>query len=227
MQDDPQSKSAQGNPGPLGHPSPAEWMDYLYKELPRKDRTAMRGHLRDCASCRAQVEAWRGTMRALNQWPLPRPRPSAGTARVFLKWGIAALLVLGTGFIFGRFSAPAAPDLKTLQAALEPALKPALAADLRQALRADLLAQWQKVFQADRARLAAQLKQIQSAQYEALDAQVQELESQRLMDYVDLRRDLETLALATQTALQRAQGQLVQLAVLTQPENLNPKPSTK
>jgi hypothetical protein len=144
--------------GALNHPTREEWVALLYGEAPTKSRPALNAHLQTCPACQAQVDAWRRTMKHLDAWSLSKQSPAARAAWPALKWGIAALLVLGLGFGAGRFSAPTPPSLETIRASLAPTLQPALESALRQRLREDLKAEWQGVLQTARAQMQDSLR---------------------------------------------------------------------
>ncbi len=51
------------------HPTPEDWMTFLYKEAPPAQQAAWQAHLDQCADCARQVAAWRGGMKVLDCWP--------------------------------------------------------------------------------------------------------------------------------------------------------------
>src|SRR5262247_1821692 len=85
------------------HPSPEQWMAYLYADDTPAEHGALDEHLRSCAHCQRQVQKWRDTTRALDAWRMPEPRHQVFPARR-LRWAAAAAVLVCTGVLFGRFS---------------------------------------------------------------------------------------------------------------------------
>ena len=52
-----------------------------------------------------------------------------------LKFAAAAVLLIGAGFVIGRFVSPARPDMQELQAALEPAIKQTILTQISEQLQ--------------------------------------------------------------------------------------------
>jgi hypothetical protein len=222
----------------MKHPTPEEWMEYLYQETPSPARTVLTQHLRECESCRAQMTAWRGVGQALHEWKVAPQRSARWSEQTWLKWAAAAVIVLGLGLLSGRVMNPGRTDLKALQA------------ELRQQLRAELQADWQAAFQAARQDLAAQMRQQNQAEwnrvssalaastdeqtrhllaeflteyedqrqqeYNTVISALRRLETQRVQDNTVLRADLETLAVTAAAEFQQARNQIGQLATFTQ-----------
>lgn len=198
------------------HPTPEQWADFLYHELPRDHRSALEQHLDACPECRAQMQAYRTAQTALDTWRLPaRPRPLAGRrARLCLEWAAAAALLIGLGLIAGRLTAPRVDSER-------------LRADLRRELQSDL----HTVLEAANDRtdrriedLAAAWETARQQDQHATLALLNRTERLRQGDVAWLRRDLDTLAVNAGERLdttQRALGQLVHVSQrLTDP----PKP---
>jgi hypothetical protein len=251
MSKESQTKPSAGNPGPLKHPGQEEWMAFLYGETPRSARRALAGHLAGCPDCQQQVQGWRTAMRSLNEWQAPRKIAFAGAAPSLVKWGVAAMLVLGVGFAFGRFAAPAAPSAETLRAAMTPALNSYLQTAVEQRLKEVLAGDWrtnmlearaqlagdtpqQNRDQMDRfgnallaaarsdtqrllARFALAYERERQQEYQTILTSLRQMESRQASDYTFLRKDLETLALTTETAIDRSQRQIGKLAAYTEP----------
>lgn len=127
----------------LSHPSAEEWMSFVYEELPRAARRPLAAHLRSCPECQAQLSQWQGTRKRLTQWRVDVETPASAPTWIqpALKWALAAGLVLGIGFGFGRLSTPQV-DPSGLRIALEQSLRGSLRAEItrqvQDQLRADL-----------------------------------------------------------------------------------------
>jgi hypothetical protein len=226
----------------MNHPSQQEWMSYLYGELPAEQRADLKTHLEACPQCRSSADAWQGTMRELSSWNLSKAMAHSKMANLLLKWGIAALLILGFSFGFGRLSARTAPDLKQIQMALAPALREQLrtelTADLQSALKASAAVvtnefhrelrsefeQWAanaiNNSKLETERVLAGLIQSDGAlrqeDRQSVLALVQKLEQQHRADYAKLLKKVETVALVAEERLQRTQNQIGQLVAFAQ-----------
>lgn len=189
-------------------------MAHLYGETPEADASTLKQHLETCPECQAQLSAWRDTMKALDEWQLPKtqtrrqPRPT----RRFWRMAAAAVLVAGVGFGLGRLAAPPV-DLNGLRAQLEPAL--------RQEITREMDARMASFQEQNQAALAA-LAQANDDQRQA-DRQADRQANLHLIRERDLayaaelaavRRDLETVAVLTDGSLRNAQNQIVRLANL-------------
>ena len=113
--------------GAVNHPGADEWVAFLYGELPAATRRELGAHLAQCPNCAAQLQDWRDSMNALDQWALPAVRRPARQAVPALKWAAAAAVILLLGFAIGRQSSSAARADRaagnaTLPAASEPPL---------------------------------------------------------------------------------------------------------
>ena len=105
-----------GNHDALKHPTPEDWMAYLYRELRGQSKADLQAHLEACPRCQQDVAAWRGAMQSLDQWRFPRKQPAFAMAQPILKWGLAALFLIMVGYGIGRLSV-AASNVETLRAA--------------------------------------------------------------------------------------------------------------
>ncbi len=198
---------------PQTHPAPETWADYLYGELPPNARAEVDDHVRACPACQRQLSTWRETQGALDAWKL---QASARRVEIFpraARWAVAAVAVLGLGWVGGRLSLPAPPQLRA-------AMAPALKQELRQELQAELAAAINSSDQRTDAKLV-ELAQAWAAtradDQEAIRAAYQRADLQRRTDYATLRRDLETVAVVAQAAIGTTQEQLTQLAGNTPP----------
>ena len=124
----------------MNHPKQNEWLLYLDGEASPEDVKRLLEHLGQCPMCAAEVAGWKRSVQKLQRLPCPaagqgRPERRREPLRVssFVKWGLAAAIVLCMGFAFGRLSALRAGSLTQTIAAQ-------VREDLRSELRADLLA---------------------------------------------------------------------------------------
>jgi len=182
----------------MKHPSDEEWMDYLYEELTEQRAQDLKAHLAVCSDCSRKVGAWQETRGALNQWKLPEPVPARAHQLPWMRIAAAAAIILAVGFGWGRASFDTAA--------------------LAQQIRADVSTEWQEEARTLRQAVAANAAAISTQT--ALQREDQErngntlaaLDAQRVADHHALKRQLDTVALATQTALERTEDKLVTLA---------------
>ncbi len=153
----------------MTHPTHQQWMAYLYGELDRQSQGACAEHLGSCGDCREQVAAWRGAMTELSAWQLPAASPGRRGLMPLVKWGVAAMLLVGAGYAAGRLSRPGPAGREPLPARREASLaspEASIAAELRQelngtlaeelsTLRADLGEQIVELLEAQTGRLLA------------------------------------------------------------------------
>src|SRR5438093_7226241 len=122
----------------MNHPKREEWTPYLFGEATPEARHKLAEHLQNCPHCAAEIAGWRESLKKLDRWKLPRMRArSAPVAPPFLKWGVAAALLLGTGVGLGRWSAPAV-DSNALRTRIEASVKSSLARELQRQFNANL-----------------------------------------------------------------------------------------
>jgi len=199
------------------HPTNEEWMSYLYDELASGEQGRLKTHLESCPDCQARVANWRATMRDLNTWELPAQSPKRAASWEYVKWGVAAMLMLCLGYGFARATTPAAPDLAAIRAALEPEIR-------RQAGQAAAAAV--ATSNAETQRLVAELtKHVEAKQEEdrlAVADILESLEAKRINDLANLRKELETVAVNAEDRLDNAHEQIVQLASISQPRGSLP-----
>jgi hypothetical protein len=188
-----------GKPGDLKHPAQEEWMSWLYGEAPRADRVRLAAHLRECPACQARMDQWSAAKSALDDWQLPEvglPKP----ARPVTKWAAAAALMLGlgTGFAAAEHLAASAraADLAALRAEMQAEVRNDLAQQRRQFMAEVLKAVDDRRAEDARGTLAA----------------LREINDAHRGDYDALHKELETMAVLTQTGFQEAQEQIVGLA---------------
>lgn len=179
----------------MNHPEPADWIPHLFGETAGEQGARLEAHLRDCAECRAQFEAWRVTLRRLDRWQLPvagnsaavagsahaRSAPSvfpASPGFAFLRWAAVVLVAALVGGVAGRWSAPSASPVPTVTAS-------------------------------ERGPAAGSVEVL---------AALEQLRQENDARYLALRRDLETLATSTDAAIRQAHRGLLQLAVHQSPE---------
>jgi hypothetical protein len=173
----------------MNHPPREEWTDFLHDDLAPDRRRELRTHLGECAECRAQVETWRSVQHELRGWRIPEARAHAAPARSwpFMKLAAAAVVMIAAGYALARWTAPVADTA---------AIRAALTADLR----------------AELARFAAENSARQQEYQAAFTKALGRLEAQRLVEYADLRRDVETVAVRAEGELETTRQNLFRLA---------------
>ena len=211
----------------MNHPKPEEWAPYLFGEIKGPRRRQLRAHLRACVECRGEMASWKRTLGRLDAWQLPGTPPPAFMPAPAFWWAAAAALVLGIGFLAGRWSRPTEAQIATL-------VRQEAKAQARQELKADLLAALApgtpRQVDAFQRQLRQQVQTVLSraGRSEAFNAALAEdrrttlallerMAQQQADAYVSLRRDLETLATAAADGLQQNGRQIVQLESVYRP----------
>jgi len=169
-------------------------------------------HLNECAECAAELAAWRRSLKTLDKWELTPPMRSRTIVAPVFRWAVAAAIVLAAGVALGRMTAL---NAKAMRAEVETSVKAAFAEQLQQAVvqsetrlanvsqeRAEEL--W-RIFSDSLSNAREEQRQMTAA---LLDEQRREYETR----YVNLRRDLETLAVLADREIQEANLKMIQLA---------------
>ena len=179
----------------MNHPNREELVGFLYEELTSGQHGEISRHVAGCAECRAQLESWRAVRRELAAWKLPAARREVAGAQpwLVLKWAAAAAVLVLAGFGLAHVSAPAA-KMDTA------ALRSAVAQELREELRTEL------------ARFSTDQSARQQEYQGALTKALGRLEAQRLVDYANLRKDVETVAVRAEDELQNTRKNMIRLA---------------
>ena len=111
------------SPDHMKHPSPEEWMDYIYGELPKPQRADLAAHLKSCPSCAAQVARWGEVQERLDEWQLPETKQSWRIPAP-VKWAMAAaFLIAALGIGFGAGASSTKALRQEMQVALQQAQK--------------------------------------------------------------------------------------------------------
>jgi len=203
----------------MNHPKREEWVPYIFGEATPEARHELAEHLQNCPDCTAEIAGWRQSVNKLDRWKLPRMRArSAQRAPAFMKWGVAAALLLGAGVGLGRWSASVV-NVNTLQARIAASVKSSLATELRRQLTADLQSALAEVVDASAMETQRQFGEFFQAFNHAREedrqitfAWIEKIQKQHAADYLSLRNDLETVASLTDEEIRRARQSLNQLA---------------
>ncbi len=179
----------------MNHPTREELVEFLYGETPPDRTAAIAAHLENCPECRREVETWKAVRVELAAGARPE-RAGAPARRHSPVWftlrraAAAAMLVLA-GYGAARLAQPG-------PAADADALRTAVAAELRTELRNEL------------GRFATD----QSGRQEAIVQALARMEAQRLEEYANLRRDMETVAVRAEDQFETTRRNLIRLASL-------------
>lgn len=204
-------------------------MSYLYDEADATERARLAGHLDECANCRARVGEWKAAQQNLGDWRLGPRRPARKVAlpmlaRAGLKWGAAAVLLVGVGFSVGRFSTSRSLDPQKLRAEIEPEIRKQLRTELAQTMQEELnksaTATLAAAGEQSRRILADYAGKIESARTKdnfVISAALDRLGSQQADDYVSLKKQLDTVAVLTDAGLRQTENQVVELAGMATP----------
>jgi anti-sigma factor RsiW len=157
----------------MSHPTREEWMAFVYEELEQNEKRPLTEHLQACPECARRVEAWRGTMGALDGWRISaRSRPV--TRQPWIRWAAAAAVLLAAGIAIGEVAA---------------------SQRMRKEFAAESAQMRKEVLQA--------MSENRLQDQQAILATLRELETRRAGEMKALREDLETVAANTQVQLGR------------------------
>jgi len=214
----------------MNHPSREEWMSYLYDELNADQSANLKAHLHTCPDCKSKVNEWQAARSGLDEWRVPKKRGRVLLAQPMVKWAAAAAIVLSIGVGIGRLTS-APPDVQQVRAAIEPEMRQELRREFAQLFRDELdksasttLAASTEQTRQLLAEFARAVEAKRTEDYQAINAALDKLQSQRLADFFSLKKDVDTMAVLTESGFRRAQQQLVQLADYTQPANSSNSP---
>jgi anti-sigma factor RsiW len=190
----------------MTHPSNDQLVALLYGEATKEEKEQLRAHLNQCSECAGTLQQLRSTRRQLNRWKVSAPRPVLASASApILKWGIAAMLLVSCGF--GMSSLLAERKAETWRKNLAAQV----AAETEQRLAKKFSAQMEET----RETLIEEFKQVRIADRQEFIRAFDTLHAQRVADYSELRKGIETVALHADAKLRRNQEEIGQLAILT------------
>lgn len=187
--------------------------------------------------CAAEIAGWKRSAQKLQRMPFPAPRQLRPDRRrephwvsTFVKWGLAAAIVLFLGFALGRLSALRAGSLEQTVAAQ-------VREELRREMRADLLAAldperevkdgFQQQLRLNVESVLAKttnqnpllyrdimqaVQQQRQQDQQRLLALIKEVRDQQMADCLALRRDLETAVSTADSDLRQDSRRINQLA---------------
>ena len=207
----------------MNHPKREEWVPLLCGEADRPTAQRLEAHLGECAECTREVEGWRRTMGRLDAWKLPKPERRRRSLPVQpIAWAAAAAIVIGA-FVAGRVTSSGI-DAAALRAELKADFSQQIQqgfARMTEDSAAALASLEQRIALASdesnkelAAQFVAGIEALRTQDREAVETLFAKLEKQYTTDFVLLRRDLETLASATDEEIQDARQKLYHLAAL-------------
>jgi hypothetical protein len=223
------------------HPTPEEWMEYLYGEMDSPQRKSLEFHLKSCAPCRDKQGEFSGTMDSLDTWRVELPaKHSLASGRhrfqTVTKWAAAAALLVSTGFAAARFSQPQL-DVAALQVKITESVKTEIQAPLEERIEQEMKARLETEVAAriqevalraqseamlaardQMEEVAAQLATLREEDRKRIMNALKAFETQWVTELRKTRQDLERVALYSDNGLRQTQQQLVQLASFSQPE---------
>jgi hypothetical protein len=183
----------------MKHPNREQWIGFLYEDGDAAEKAELTAHLKTCAQCQSQVQAWRQTMGILNEYrvdargsiSLWERTGATALRRAWLPLSAAAAVVLAVGVAMGaalqsRASIAQMQTIADLRARMEKS-------ETENARTQKMLVEFSQAMAENRARDQA-----------AMIAMAQQLKS--------TRKDLETVATLTEVSLKSTQNELVRLA---------------
>lgn len=168
-------------------------------------------------------------------------------AKSLTKVAAAAVLLIAAGYATGRLSAPRAPEMEQIRAALEPEIRQSLLAETKQYLQLGLANAYVRIQDELTQQYRQDLRQVALQSVAASNAVTNELlaeliesfneaqnqdrqlvaealgqiESKRQQDRTDLTNALATLALQTEDEFMRTKQDMAQFLSYTQPGQTN------
>lgn len=173
------------------HPNREELAKYICAESSAAEAQMLKAHLGKCGDCSQTLEEWKGTLRKLDAWQLPR-KGNKATRTTWVRYAAAACVLLGLGFGLGRYSVP--PGLNK--------------EDVASMIAADK-AETYKDFV-----VALETARIEDRQLTGL--LIDEVRTDQTYKFVQLRKDLETVAAGTDAGLRATQRGLMELSAYKQ-----------
>jgi hypothetical protein len=174
----------------MKHPTREQLVAFFYEDCDRAEKSELAQHLDTCAECRAQLQTWRATASALNQYELA-PATRRLKLRSWLPLSAAAAILLAAGAMFGASWQTRADSGQTkLIGELRNRVEKS---ELENIKTKKLLVDLTQSIAENRARDQA-----------ALIAVAQELQA--------TRKDFETVTVLTAAGLKSAQNEIVRLA---------------
>ena len=195
----------------MKHPNRDEWAPYVVGEANVTETRRLEAHLESCDECASEIAGWQRSLKMLDRWPVaPAARPRNIIAPVF-RWAVAAAIVLAAGVALGRMTAP---NTEGVRAEVEASVKSALAAEFQRALEQSE-ARWAALSESSSRNLmqtfADTIEAARTEDRHALGALLQERQDATEARFVNLRRDLETVALLADQELRQAKFTMRQL----------------
>jgi hypothetical protein len=205
----------------MNHPKRDEWIPLLFGEPDAETKARLETHLNSCAQCAAEVNGWRRSVERLDAWKLPRAQPPARTRpRNIVGFAAAAAVVFGA-FVAGRFSVPGVGTMM-----LRTELKAELASEIQRGFArvsrdssnalANLESRLASISIRNNKQMAEEFVQVIDAlrmqDRQATESLFEKLQQQYNIDFVLLRRDLETLASTTDEEIEQARAKLYELS---------------
>lgn len=192
----------------MKHPNRDEWVPYVFGEARADEAKRLRAHLESCAECAAEVAGWRRSLQTLDKWEVSPPVRSRAMIAPVFRWAMAAALVLAAGIAIGRVTAP---NAEAMRAQVEASVKAALAEQTQQAVaqsEARALSASQEQANELWQMFSERLEAAREEDWQVVEGLLREQEAR----YVNLRRDLETLASLADQEIRAANFKLTQLA---------------
>jgi hypothetical protein len=205
-----------GTAGPVKHPNSSEWMSFLYGECPPERRRELDAHLAACSTCATQVQTWRGSLNALDEWPLPAGRRARREWVPALKWAAAAAVVLAVGFGLGRQTSSARAEVAALKnsiADLTAVVEREHNSNVSNSLAIAATANTETLrLMSDYARLQQEQR---AADQEVIKTALRSFD----LRLGRVRSDLQTVAVNTEAGFEQTHQNLAQLVSYTLPEH--------
>lgn len=207
-------------------------MSYLYNELPPQERAEAEKHLKQCASCRAEVDQWRETLLALDtdRIDVPVRVRSASAGASPLRWaamaaGIAVVIGFGIGRTTSVSRAEMQAELARVRESVSQELRDQYREDLREVARTSVAAATLENREL-LARVVGEFNHARSVDHQDWLATLERLEEKREAQYLSLKAGVIDLARSTRSGFLQTENNLNLLAATLPNDGGDPAGST-
>jgi hypothetical protein len=202
----------------MKHPTPEDWMDYLYHELPAEKAGTLDRHLRECPECQTAVASWKLAGTEMSHWSLtPQPSQWRTPARS-IAWAAAAAAVVLLAAGAGRLTATRSTDTTQIARAIEPLVRAQVESELQHRVDDRVNAALERNNRETSQLVSQLIENVNSARasdrVEVINL-LSKFETDQNARMAAMRADLETVAVVGESRLRSAQQEIGDLATIS------------
>lgn len=207
----------------MNHPTPEDLASLLYRELSRDQEREIRAHLDQCDSCKALIKDYQAVQLKLDSFTVSTSRRSrSGALPGVVKWGLAAGVVFGLGFLAAQSFRPPSLDEAALEARLLPKLRRELLAISTTPATSPALSTAE--IPKEIADFLAEVRLERDRDRNALSSAFDQLIRRQDEHFYRFRQDLETVALAASDQIRKTRVDFGQLVAHVSTDQSSPSP---